>query len=295
MEVGAAIAPQVVAQPKSGLLWLASYPKSGNTWVRIFLSNLAAIMAGEDQKLGLDVIARFSHSADFQIYFEEILGFKPVARHRDEIAAARNAVQQKIADTYEGLICLKTHNALINDRGHAVFNFAVTSGAVYIVRNPLDVAVSLAHHGGYGVDTAIDTMAAEDTETPVGDVLVHEVWSSWSRHVASWTRKPHPAIRVMRYEDMLADPQASFAGLAQHLRLDATPAQIALAIERSSFENLQGEEAQSGFAERPEQAERFFREGRTGQWREALTPQQIERVAAVHREQMARFGYWPLS
>ena len=60
-----------------------------------------------------------------------------------------------MADTYEGLIFLKTHNALVIDRGHPVINYAVTSGAVYIVRNPLDVAISLAHHSGKGIDDVI--------------------------------------------------------------------------------------------------------------------------------------------
>ncbi len=287
----AAVQAEPDSRPRSGLIWLASYPKSGNTWARMFLANLAAIMTGEDGKLDLKSITRFSHSADFQKYFEEVLDFKPTGEHCGQIAAARQRVQQKIADAYEGLIFLKTHNALVFDRGHSVFNFAVTSGAVYIVRNPLDVAISLAHHSGYGIDKAIETMAEEGTETLVGDTLVHEVWSSWSRHVSSWTRKPHPAIRVMRYEDMLADPQASFAGLARHLQLDATARQIALAIEHSSFDKLQEEEARSGFNERPEQAERFFREGRGGQWRDVLTPQQVEKVVGAHREQMARFGY----
>jgi hypothetical protein len=294
MEIRATPQPDTIA-PKSGLVWLASYPKSGNTWVRIFLSNLAAIMAGETEKLSLDAVTRFSHSADFQTYFEEILGFKPTARHRNEIAAVRAKVQQKIADSFEGLIFLKTHNALLNDRGHALFNFAVTSGAVYIVRNPLDVAISLAHHSGIGIDVAIENMAAETKESPVSDVLVHEVWSSWSRHVSSWTRKPHPAIRVMRYEDMLTDPLASFTALARHLRLDAAPEQLALAVERASFQAVRDEEARDGFKEKPEQAERFFREGRAGQWRDVLTPVQIERVVAAHREQMARFGYLPLA
>jgi hypothetical protein len=98
----------------------------------------------------------------------------------------------------------------------------------------------------------------------------------------------------MSYEDMLADPQSSFTALARHLQLDATPAQLELAVNRSSFDNLQHEETRAGFTEKPQQAERFFREGRSGQWREVLTPQQVERVVAAHREQMARFGYWPL-
>jgi hypothetical protein len=294
MDMNPAVRPAPLGQPKSGLIWLVSYPKSGNTWARMFLSNLAAITSGESQKLELNAINRFSHSADFQVYFDEILGFKPRAQHREEIAATRHQVQQKIADAYEGLIFLKTHNALVIDRGHCVINFAVTSGAVYIVRNPLDVTISLANHSGYGIDKAIETMASENVESTVDDLRIHEVWSSWSRHVESWTRKPHPAIRVMRYEDMLADPRSSFTGLARHLQLNATPDQIALAIERSSFDNLQDEEARTGFAERPKEADRFFREGRVGQWREVLTPQQVDRIAGAHREQMARFGYWPL-
>lgn len=293
MEVSATAQPQSSTPPRSGLLWLASYPKSGNTWARMFLSNLAAIMAGESEKLALSAIGRFSHSADLQAYFEDALGFKPTDTHRAEIAATRHRVQQKLADSYEGLIFLKTHNVLAMDRGHSLFNFAVTSGAVYIVRNPLDVAISLAHHAGTTIDQAIDTMAMDNAETPVDDKFIHEVWSSWSRHVGSWTRKPHPAILVMRYEDMLAEPDKSFTGLARHLQLDAMREEIALAIERSSFDKLQDEEGRADFAERPQQAERFFREGRAGQWREVLTPQQVERIAATHREQMARFGYWP--
>lgn len=281
------------ASPKSGLIWLASYPKSGNTWARVFLANLAAIMADAAETPDLASIARFSHSANYLTYFKEVLGFKPTAQHVKEIAAARAKVQQKIADSHEGLVFLKTHNALANDRGHPLFNFAVTSGAVYIVRNPLDVAISLAHHAGDSLDKAIDVIAAENVESAVDDTFVNEVWSSWSRHVGSWTRKPHPAIRVMRYEDMLGDPLASFTALTRHLQLAATPHQIALAVERASFDKLQDEEAREGFKEKPELAERFFREGRAGQWREVLAPDQVGRVVAAHGEQMKRFGYWP--
>ena len=121
MDTAARVEPP--QQPKSGLIWLASYPKSGNTWARMFLSNLAAIMAGETEKLELNAIARFSHSADFKSYFEEMLGLNRQQRHCNEIAAARQKVQQKIADTYEGLIFLKTHNALVIDRGHSGHQF----------------------------------------------------------------------------------------------------------------------------------------------------------------------------
>ena len=102
-----------------------------------------------------------------------------------------------------------------------------------------------------------------------------------------------PAICVMRYEDMVAEPARAFGGLVRHMLLDATPGQLAEAIDRSSFEKLRAQEERDGFRERPEMAKRFFREGRVGQWRDILTSAQVDRVVRDHGDEMARFGYLP--
>jgi Sulfotransferase domain len=290
-----AINNETKPQPRSGLVWLASYPKSGNTWTRAFLSNLAIVLSGENEGLDINSINRFTIGENFQQFYEERLGFKPTEEHRKEIAALRHQVQEWIADQFEGLVFVKTHNGLVLDHGRCIINFAVTSGAIYIVRNPLDVAISLAHHMGKTIDGAIETMARPDTETPINEKRVHEIWGSWTQHVESWTRKPHPAIYVMRYEDMLAEPTKIFGGLAGHLHLDPTSAQLALAIERSSFSKLRSQEEKEGFKEKSAKAERFFREGRAGQWKETLNPTQIERIVNDHGKQMTRFGYLPLA
>src|SRR5262249_22989849 len=119
------------------------------------------------------------------------------------------------------------------------------------------------------------------------------LYGSWSQHVLSWTRKPHRAIYVMRYEDMLAEPQKAFGGLARHLLFRPSDAQLADAIHRSSFGRLREQEEKDGLRERPEKAERFFREGRTGQRKDVLTPQQVQRIVNANGEQMQRFGYLP--
>src|SRR6202040_945653 len=121
------------------------------------------------------------------------------------------------------------------------------------------------------LDDTIITMARINCETPINQKRVYEIYGSWSQHVESWTRKPHRAIYVMRYEDMLAEPEKTFGGLARHLLIDATPAQLADAIDRSSFGRLRKQEEEGGFRERPEHARRFFREGRAGQWKDVLT------------------------
>jgi hypothetical protein len=254
---------------------------------------LAAILAGESNALDVNAIGRFSAGENFTALYEVQLGYKPTGEHHKEIAAVRHDVQKWIADEYDGLVFVKTHNGLVMDHGRSIINFAVTSGAIYIVRNPLDVAISLSHHLGKNIDEAIAAMATWDATTPVNDERVYEIWGSWSQNVESWTRKPHHAIYVMRYEDMLSDSQKIFGGLARHLLLDATPSQIDLAIERSSFAKLRDQEEKTGFGEKSDKAARFFREGRSGQWKENLTPTQVDRIVKDHREQMARFGYLP--
>lgn len=282
-------------RPKAGVVWLASYPKSGNTWTRAFLANLATIIDGKDEPLELNSIGRFTIGENIAQLYRERLGFAPTGSEDDRrrIAALRHEIQQQIADHFEGLLFVKTHNAMIVDRGFSLINFHVTAGAIYIVRNPLDVAISLSHHMGGSIDEAIATMASPFLETQVSEKKVYEVWGSWSQHVMSWTRKPHRAIYVMRYEDMLSDPERIFGGLADHLLLGQTQSQLREAVERSSFEALQDQEELLGFDEKPEKAERFFREGRAGQWKELLTPAQIDRIVCDHGEQMARFGYLP--
>src|SRR5579862_3293112 len=203
--------------PRSGIVWLASYPKSGNTWTRAFLHNLVHVTSGQRRAQKINELDQFSVGSAAKPLFEDVIGFDLTNEHRPEIAAARAKVQQHIADAVDGLVFVKTHQAIVVDREHPTINFAVTAGAIYIVRNPLDVAISYAHHLGKPIDFAIDFMNMKNAETSVSEKQVYEVYGSWSQHVLSWTRKPHPAIYVMRYEDMLADPQKTFGALARHL------------------------------------------------------------------------------
>jgi hypothetical protein len=97
----------------------------------------------------------------------------------------------------------------------------------------------------------------------------------------------------MRYEDMVAAPETAFGNLARHLLLLPTAAQLREAIRRSSFKELQDQEQKSGFREKPEPAQRFFRKGQVGEWRSTLRRLQVRRIVRAHGEQMQRFGYLP--
>ena len=283
---------EVDPQTPPGIVWLASYPKSGNTWTRTFLHNFFKILqAGEAEEQDINAMGRFSTWDILKPRYQDILGFEPTNDHRAEIAATRAKVQQQIADDCNGIVFIKTHNALVTDRGHNTINTAVTSGAVYIIRNPLDVAISFSHHMSRSIDETIAFMGTENMETAVTEKAVYEVYGSWSQHVLSWTRVPHRAIYVMRYEDMLRDPEKEFGGLARHLLFNFDKGQLAEAIEQSSFDKLKEQEDSKGFREKPEKAERFFRDGTAGQWQTRLNAEQIQRIVRNHRDQMLRFNY----
>ncbi|MGE5565869.1 MAG: sulfotransferase domain-containing protein [Parcubacteria group bacterium] len=277
----------------TGILWIASYPKSGNTWTRHFLHNVLKILEGEDDGKPQNINSMNEYTIwDISAFpYEKILGKPPKDVDRSEIARVRPQVQAQIAERTDGLAMVKTHHALVMDRGVSAINFEVTSGAIYIVRNPLDVAISFANHLGSTIDRAIEEMGIRNLETGVSEQSVYEIYGSWSQHVESWTRKPHRAIYVMRYEDMLEHTHAVFRGLCTHLLLNPTDEQLELAIQRSSFDELKRQEDEEGYREKPDSAPRFFRSGKSGEWREALTPEQIRTIVVAHNEQMQRFGY----
>jgi hypothetical protein len=273
-----------------GIVWLASYPKSGNTWLRHFLHGLLRPGEGAHDINDMHGLTAYETAAR---WFRPLAGRPLDECDPAEIARLRPRAQEALAAAADGLVFAKTHSALVRDGGEPTINARVTAGALYIVRNPLDVAASFAHHLGAGLDDAIRCMASPGFTARASAHFAHEVYGSWSENVASWTAKPHRALHVMRYEDMLAAPRQAFRALADHLLLTPTDAALDAAIERSSFARLKEQEERAGFAEKPAAAASFFREGKAGGWREALSAPQIRAIVGAHREQMARFGYVP--
>lgn len=272
------------------IIWLASYPKSGNTWLRAFLHNL---LRNPTEAYDLNKMSDFTLGDSAGYLYQKFLR-KPVKEMTpEEISAIRPKVQKMLSEAMPDNIFIKTHNALINYIDRPLIDMAYTAGAIYVVRNPFDMVISHADHYGRSIDESIRITAVEDSLVMSGEDNVYEIHCSWSRHVESWTAQPHRALHVMRYEDMLARPAETFAGLVQFLRLPAEPERIRRAIELSSFDKLSKLEEEQGFIERSKSQKRFFRRGKSGGWREQLTPAQVEAIVAAHEPQMRRFGYWP--
>ncbi len=274
------------------IVWLASYPKSGNTWFRIFLANFQ-----RNDRLPADInTLGLTDNASSRSAFDDAVGLESSDLTPEEIDCYRAAAYRRRAAEGEELLWLKVHDAYTFDTlGRPMTPADVSRCAIYIARNPLDVAVSFAHHLVIGLDRAIDQMALGTAALAANrnrlSIHLRAQLLSWSEHVSSWLDQSEIPVHLIRYEDMLFRPDETFGEAVRFLGLDTNMDRVRRAIRHSSFAILQAQERSNGFREKMTAAKCFFREGRAGAWRNTLTEQQAQRVVRAHHAVMQRLGY----
>lgn len=270
------------------LCWLASYPKSGNTWMRLALISLrqggAAVDINGNKLLDAAAYDRFR--------FDTALEVESSCLSAREIDDARPAAYRALAVELAEPTVAKVHEAFLRTGdGQPAFPPDITRGAVLMVRDPRDVAPSLAAHLGTSIDRAIAAMNDPGFTMGSNAQLPQRV-GTWSSHAASWLDQTEMPVTLIRYEDMLADPAAQLARAAAAFGFDAPPETLAGAVAATRFERLSDQEQSRGFRERSRSAQApFFRQGRAGAWRTTLGPDQAARIEADHGAMMARLGY----
>ncbi len=272
------------------LVWLASYPKSGNTWLRVFLHNLLRAPA---RPMNINEIDSFTLGDSHAAWYRKFTDLPHEQLSLQQLAELRPKVHRAMMQAHPDSVFVKTHSFLGESQDVPLITMDCTVGAIYVVRNPLDVVLSFADHYGLSIDRAIEAMARDDGVTAPTEQNVREFISSWSRHVKSWTQEPNPQLLVLRYEDMLDLPLKTFGRTARFLGVKPPRARLAKAIRFSSFKTLRRQEDTAGFKERSDKSQRFFRAGKKDQWKDKLTPEQVRAIVERHREEMSRFGYVP--
>lgn len=267
------------------LVWLASYPKSGNTWVRAFLHNY---IANAQTPHSINNLIDVSVAECAMAFF----GTPGEILSPQETQLLRPRVHAQLTKLHDDLVFVKTHNANLNVHDIPLCTPEVTAGAIYIVRDPRDVALSYAAFTGKSVDEIISFMANEGAANASNGTQVFELLSSWSRHALSWVAAPHRLL--VRYEDLLADPSRGFARIIRFLGAAGTepdPKRLQRAINFSSFSNLAHQEELDGYRAGSQTGEKFFRAGKAGQWRDELSAAQSSAIWAAHHTIMEKFGY----
>lgn len=272
------------------ILWLASFPKSGNTWVRALLANY---FTGGEKPVGINTLQDFT-VADTNVQAYERAAGRPLPNNAtlEDIMPLKAKAQAVLAGPDpKRLVFAKTHTALRMLYGEPTISPAVTAGAIYIVRNPLDVTLSYADHFGLTHAQTVEAMASPSLNTPGRPDRAPEYLGDWSSHVSGWIGAKGLASLLLRYEDLQADSAACLEKVLRFLQQPVDADKVARAARHSSFETLANQEALTGFRERSRNQERFFRKGAAGQWRERLAPDLVDQVVAAHGEVMAKHGY----
>jgi hypothetical protein len=271
------------------IVWLASYPKSGNTWLRAFLHNY---IAQPETAYSINRLVDLSASESNAVFYRP---YDPRPARQFSIAEAqamRPLVHQDLTKLHPDLVFLKTHNACLSVHGIPLCTPECTEAAIYILRDPRDVAISYSVYTGQSLDQIIRFMNQPQAANRGTDTRIFEFLGPWSLHVDSWTRQNTGKLLVLRYEDMLAHPATSFGRLISFLGGEEAPERLARAIEFSSFASLAAQEAAEGYrANAPTSTAAFFRNGQAGQWRTILSTAQRLRIETDHHAIMRKFNY----
>jgi hypothetical protein len=257
------------------IIWLASYPKSGNTWMR---SLLAHYFMPKGQAPDINNLRQFTTGDIRQDFFDRAAGRPFRAETYEQWMAVRPTALRMIAASKPSHHFVKTHCQPIRILGKDVIPAEVTAAAVYIMRNPFDLAPSFARHQSCDLDMAITRMMDPDMSTG-SDTGIFETLGRWDDHVKTWTTAPGLPRHVIRYEDLLTDATGVMTALLEKfLRVKVDKSKLDYAIGETSFDALKRQESEKGFSERPPHMQAFFAKGQAGVWRDDLTPAQVARL-----------------
>jgi len=276
----------------TGLSLLCSYLKSGNTWLRIVLDCVLNERA-EIQLNKLYTIPIISHRSDF----DDVMGVDSSDLTTAEIMQSHAEFCRQLAAGNHATKIRKVHHCFSSPSPDVEppIPIDVLNKVVYIVRDPRDIAVSLAHHFNQSVERTIAMMGDSSTTLEAVQtsyrLQLPQHLSSWSRHVESWLDNRDINLHLIRYEDMVAAPLDTFHAVIQFLNLQCERTRLEQILNICRFDALQKQEENDGFRERPKNSAVFFRRGIAGGWRHTLTAQQAQTIVGEHGAVMRRLRY----
>ena len=275
------------------ILWVASYPKSGNTWMRAILTSLFYSDNGIfDFKL-LPKIDQFEKLQYFNFVKDINIDDYKKLNELPTISKYWAEAQKRIKS--KELILFKTHSCNYSHNNLNYTNQLKTRGGIYIIRDPRDVAISYSKFIGESIDMTIDYMMGQSRQIWNQNKSLGIILSRWDYHVASWLNLRAPIIFI-RYEDLLNKTEKILNELINFLteqlkiKIDVNQKKIDNIIQSTSFSLLKQKEEKEGFRE-ASKSSAFFREGKSMQWKNDLNEKQISKIETNFSEAMKKFNY----
>jgi len=280
------------------IIWIASYPKSGNTWVRSLLSAFLYSDNGIFNFDLLDKIKQFPSKQHFKFFMKDFTDIKKVSDYW-------LAAQDRINLFSNEMVFLKTHSALCTLENNSFTNKKNTKAVIYVVRDPRNVITSISNH------YSKDILKSSDFIFNKKQMLVGEEWGgkdfgiatvlgNWSEHYKSWKGIKFAPIKIIKYEDLIFDPESTFISILNFLKnfmdININKKKIKNVINSCSFEVLSNKEKKDGFSEAAThkvsgEKIKFFNLGKENNWENFLEPKLEEKIRNEFYKEMKDLGY----
>jgi len=268
------------------IIWIASYPKSGNTWVRSFLTSYFSNDTGFSFKQ-LNKIKKFPNKDLFEELNIDYNDFNNVP--------ANWILMQEFINLKNEIVYFKTHNAMATINNNKFTDSNNTIGFIYLVRDPRDVVLSYASHLGISVEDTFDLMQDDFSFEHLTDNIEARsiLLGSWAANYNSWKSFNGVEGLIIRYEDLVIEPKNSFLKIVKYLQkingLNINLKKIDQCISNTKFDKLQKLEIEKGFKEKGVNS--FFRRGKVGDWKENLDPKIAKKIERKFSKEMKELGY----
>jgi hypothetical protein len=274
------------------IIWLASYPKSGNTWVRLFID---CLLYSNTKKVNINKI----HIRAFPIRkdFESLCN----VAEQEEFLKSCEIAQDKV-NLDNKVKIFKTHHALWKYKNYIFTNEENTLGTIHIVRDPRNIITSIKNHYSLkNYDDAFEFL--RDEENIIGErysnlqTNLPTIISSWANHYNSW-KKFKKNYLLIKYENLLNKPNYEFLKITKYLEKilnkKFTEKEIKNAINNCKFKNLQNQEAEKGFVEavnKKDKSSKFFYLGPNNKWEKILNIETKGKIENYFRTEMKKLNY----
>jgi len=276
------------------IIWIASYPKSGNTYLRSFLSSYYFSKKG---KFDFNLLLNINQFPSLK--YSNIKSYTFVD-------AAKNWINnQNTFFTKEKLFFLKTHNSLEQYFGQKFTTSSHTLGAIYIVRDSRNVITSICNHYSMNYNQAYDRMidsnASLSRKTSEGDLGNFSFLGSWANHYKSWKNNFEFKTLIIKYEELEKDAYKEFQKVLDFIEelkennQKVDKKRLLNAIDSTNFSNLKKKEELKGFQESPlyekNNKTNFFNLGFKNKWKEILPKDIAKKLKKEFLNELKELGY----
>ena len=290
------------------IVWLASYPKSGNTWLRSIIGQFFEKDFNEDKVFERSKKIRVYPSKIDYLKIDKIFNSKVFLQEQKKEILEKTIINWSLSQAKINLNkdtnYFKTHNMLckinVNDKLYPFTDLENTIGVIHIVRDPRNILTSLKNHFSFVDDeSALRFMTNEDQTTGLDENKIPQLLSSWKNHYNSWKRFPKNNI-LFKYEDLLFDTKNQILRLANYInnftKISISDYDIDKIIVNTSFENLKRLETQGKFDEssinkKTGETKTFFKMGAKNDWKKLLNDDSRSLIEKKFKHEMIELGY----